>query len=487
MSRFALAFSVVAVAVAPGSSHAAETPLVAAVKRGDAAAVRRLAARRADVNETDATGTTPLHWAVEANHVELARDLVGAGANAGTANRYGATPLYLAAVNGSAPMTKLLLAAGASPNTALPEGETVLMTAARTGVAEVVRVLLEAGARLDAAEQLYGETALHWAAAENHGDVVRLLVARGANVNGRSATQTFARRRSGQSILSLGSWTPLMYAARQNAAEAARALVAAGASLNDVDPDGATALVVAIINGHYDMAALLIDAGADANVVDTEAGMGPLYAVVDMHRLAIGHGRPNPRITSTATALDVARKLLEHKANPNAALKAATFQRHHTMGDTALGRGATPLMRAAKSGDVEMMRVLLAAGADPKAVMANGGNALMLASGLGWRNGSPAAPSYDQGTDAEATQAIDLLLELGVPLSATTTQGDTALHAAVTGRGSAFIVQHLVTKGADLSARNKRGQTPLEAAKASRRDLTELVTMLDDAARAATK
>ena len=106
----------------------------------------------------------------------------------------------------------------------------------------------------------------------------------------------------------------------------------------------------------------------------------------------------------------------------------------------------------------------------------------MLAAGLGWRDGSPAAPSYDQGTEEDAARAIDLLVSLGVPLDAATDQGDTALHVAVTGRGSPVIVRHLLAKGASQAARNKRGLTPLEAAKASRKDLRELVTILTAAA-----
>ena len=439
-------------------------------------------AQRSDINAADATGTTALHGAVQAGNGDTVRKLLAAGANARAANRYGVTPLQLAAVNGDAAIAKQLLASGADPNAVLPEGETVLMTAARTGVAEVLRILIEAGANVHASEKLYGETALHWAAAENHADAVRVLVAAGAPPDGRSAKQEFARRRSGQSMLSLGSWTPLMYAARQNARDAARALVQSGAKLDETDPDGATALVIAIINAHYDVAVQLLDAGADPNVVDNEAGMGALYAAVDMHRLAVGHGRPNPKPSGTLTAVDVVRRLLERKADPNAALKAAIFQRHHTIGDGTLGKGATPLMRAAKSGDVEVMRLLLAAGADPQARLANQATTLMLAAGLGWRDGSPAAPSYDQGTEDDATRAIDLLIELGVPLDAATQQGDTALHVAVTGRGSPAIVRHLLAKGASQAARNKRGLTPLEAAKASRRDLRELVALLTEAA-----
>jgi ankyrin repeat protein len=216
------------------------------------------------------------------------------------------------------------------------------MTAARTGKVDALKVLLEHGADLNARERWFGETALIWAAAENHAGAVRLLIERGADVNSRSALQKIEKRRTGQSILSLGSWTPLMYAARENAIEAGQALVSAHADLNLVDPDGASALVVAIINANYEFAALLIDAGADPNVVDKEAAMGPLYAAIDMHRLAIGHGRPNPRASGTLDAVAIVRRLLDRKADANARLIAPIFQRHHTMGDGALGKGATP-------------------------------------------------------------------------------------------------------------------------------------------------
>jgi uncharacterized protein len=232
------------------------------------------------------------------------------------------------------------------------------------------------------------------------------------------------------------------------------------------DPDGATALVIAIINAHYEFAELLLNAGADPNVVDNEAGMGPLYAAVDMHRLAVGHGRGNPVPVGLMTAVDVARALLEKGADPNAPLKKPILQRQHTFGDGTLGAGATPLLRAAKSGDIEMLRVLLAAGADPKLTLPNGTTALMLAAGLGWRNGSPLAPSYDQGSDEEAVATLDLLLSLGLDLKAANEAGDTALHAAISGRGSEAIVRFLLERGADPLVPNGRQQTPLSIAEA---------------------
>jgi uncharacterized protein len=456
--------SILVLLASAAPTHGADNALLAAVKKADIAAVHRLLQQGAAVNVAEADGSTALHWAVESDDAEMTRLLLRAGADAKCANRYGVTPLQLAAVNGNAAVVRDLLDNGADANAVLPEGETVLMTAARTGSAQVMTLLLDHGARVDARERWYGESALMWAAAQNHGDAVGVLIAHGAPLDSRSTLQKPANRRAGQSVLSLGNWTPLMYAARENALDAGRALIKGGAALNLVDPDGATALEIAIINAHYEFAALLLETGADPNVVDSEAGMGPLYAAVDMHRLAVGHGRPNPRAVGLMTAVDVVKKLLAGGANPNPRLKKAILQRHHTAGDAALGPGATPFLRAAKSGDIEMMRALVAGGADPKLAMPNGANALMYAAGLGWRNGSPAAPSYDQGSDEEAVEAIRFLLGLGFDLRGTNDNGDTALHAAVSGRGSEVIIAFLVAQGADPEAKNKRGQTPLSLA-----------------------
>ena len=437
-----------------------------------------LVKQRAELTRAEADGTTALHWAVRADDVELVRMLLTAGADVSAATREGITPLALAAINGSVGMTETLLKAGAKPNVALPEGETIVMTAARTGQPEVIKLLLKAGADLNARENWFGETALMWAAAENHADAVRVLVEAGADLNARSRLLDVPRRRNGQSILPLGSWTPVMYAARQGAHDSLRALIDAGADLNLVDPDGATALVIAIINANYDEAALLVEKGADPNIGDKDAKMAALYAAVDMHRLAIGHGRPNTKPSGQLDAVDLIRNLLAKGANPNARLSAPLMQRHHTAGDRALGDGSTPFMRAAKSGDVVVMRLLLAAGADPLLKQPNQTTSLMLAAGLGWRDGSPAAPSFDQGSEQEAIEAIKLCLQAGIDINAATNTGETALHAAISGRGAESIVRFLVENGANLNAKNKQGRTPLDVAIASRRERGDIVAFL---------
>jgi uncharacterized protein len=422
-------------------------------------------------------GTTPLHNAVRSQNTAAVRQLLAAHAAADAQNRYGVTPLVLAVEGGNLEIVNSLIAAGADVNHALPEGETVLMTAARTGNVPVIQALLRHGAKVETREGFYGESALIWASASDHADAVRALLDAGADGNGRSARATWQRPNAGLTRLSMGSWTPLMYAAREDALHAGRVLVERGADVNATDPDGATALVLAIINYHYDFAALLLDHKADPNLADT-TGMAALYAAVDMNSLPWMFGRPEIPAPSKITGADLIESLLRHGADPNTTLKAVQFQRAHTDGDPALGAGATPFLRAAKAADVPVMKLLLAHGADPNVRMKNGNTALMLAAGLGYRDGNMAVPTRDRGTPQEAIAAVQLCLDNGADINATGANGDTALHDSVTGRGDPQIIRYLVEHGASLEAKNGKGQTPLDAARSSRRDRTAAAEML---------
>ncbi len=459
--------------------------LVPAVKQGDREAVRALLREGTGVNQAEPDGTTALHWAVQADDLDLITTLIRAGADVHAANRYGLQPLTLAARNGSAAALATLLDAGANPNTATGGGEPALMTAARAGKVDAVRLLLSRGADPHAREAWFGETALMWAAADDHADVVRTLVQSGAAVNAQSTVLDapvleFPQSGGPNSPFPRGGWTALMFAARHGALEAARALADLGSDLDAValpqtdipltaeqrlaaeNGVGTTALVFAIINVHYDLAAMLIEKGANLHVEDV-AGMTALYAATDMNTLQWVQGRPAPVLTDRLDAVDIVRLLLERGADPNVQLKARPLRRHHDAGSTLnFGEGATPLMRAARTNDVAVMRLLLDAGADPLLTLPDGTTALMMAAGLGYGGLRGDGPRIVIPTPEGAVEAVELLLDRGADINASNTAGNTALHGAVT-RGDA-VVRALAARGAVLDVKNKAGFTPLDLA-----------------------
>jgi len=471
---FAAAILAVSVNAGAGDARVAQ-----AARIGDAAAVRALIAQRADVNAAEVDGTTALHWAARAGDAGLVADLLRAGAKAGAANRYGATPLLLAASNGHVLIVDALLKAGARADAAGPEGATPLMLAARSGNLGAVNLLLEAGAAVSAKEQWQGQTALMWAAAENHGAVVKALAARGGDINGRSNVLEpptrdildFRTDKNGQALQTLlttfprGGLTPLLFAARQGAIDGARALIEAGADPNLADPDGITPLVLAVRNGHYDLAALLVEKGANVNGGD-RVNRTPLYMAVDMHSLDWIQNRPAPKSEDAIDSVDLARLLLEKGANPNAQLsanppgwKGDAIAAQNTFGNV-IGAGTTPFLRAAKNGDLEMMRLLLEKGADPTIATRNKTTALMaLVGGLGRKYGADLQVSPTE--EKNALEAAKILLDRGADVNAANEAGQTALHGAAA-IGADGVVRFLVARGARLDAKTRQGRTALD-------------------------
>jgi ankyrin repeat protein len=448
-----------------GVPAAADTaPLLAAVKAGDRVKAIALVAEKIDVTAQEPDGTTALHWAVVQNDIELADRLLAAGANATVANRYGVTPLYLAAVNGSAPMIERLLAAGADANEIGNEGETLLMTVARTGHVDAAELLLRNGAAVDARESWHGQTALMWAAAQGHPAMIRALVQAGADVNAKSDVQEWERQMTAEpreKWLPPGGMTALLFAAREGCTACVPALLEAGADVNTTTPDGISAVVSALINGHYDVAAALLEAGADPNLIDY-SGRGALYAAVDFNTMPSSN-RPAPQVLENRhSALDVIHRLLELGADPNAALeRTAPYRAKLDRGnDTVLGKGTTPLLRAAKAGDLDAVGALLEHGADPLLTTNRGVNALMLAAGLGTQEQDTTGRHK---TEAQAIETIDRLLASGIDINATDARGRTALHGAAL-QGYDDVVQALVDRGADVAAEDNDGFTPLDTA-----------------------
>ncbi|HVZ19646.1 MAG TPA: ankyrin repeat domain-containing protein [Vicinamibacterales bacterium] len=449
------ATAAVAVALAVSLHAGQATSLFDAVRSGDAEAIRSVLDRHPDVNAREADGTTALHWAVRGNDLPTVRALLRAGAKVNATNRYDVTPLALAAANGEPAMIAALLDAGADVNTTTPSGETVLMTASRTGNPDAVKLLLDRGADASAREQDFGENAIMWAAAENHAAVVRLLAGHGADLDAPANVLHFPNVKVDAATMVItalpkGGLTPLMYAARQGSLEAARTLAELGANLNATDPDGMSAIVIAIINAHYGVAKMLAEKGADPNVADA-SGMAAVYAAVDMHTMDPLTNRPSPRGNTSHAAVDLVATLLAHGANANAGLKAPLLPRQHNFGDAALGAGATPLMRAARSGDVEMLNVLLDHGADVNRAMSSRMTALLFASTANRRK-SP----------HDALAAAKICVEHGADVNAQNAAGESALHLAVS--TSDDLVRYLAEHGARLDVKDRQGRTPLDIA-----------------------
>jgi len=325
-----------------------------------------------------------------------------------------------------------------------------------------------------------------WAASENHASVVRLLAESGADVNARSTVLDapvleFPRSGGPNSPLPRGGWTALMFAARQGAIDAAEALASVGADLNatvlpqtdvPLKPEevkaaaegvGTTALVEAIINVHYDLAAMLLEKGANPNVADL-AGEAALYAAVDMNSLQWVQGRPAPILTDRLDGVDLVKLLLKKGANPNARLKSKPLKRHHDAGSTLnFGEGTTPLMRAARTSDAAVVKALLDGGADPFLTLPDRTTVLMLAAGSGYGGVRGDGIRIVVPTPENAVETIALLLDRGVDVDGFNTAGNTALHAAVN-RGDA-VVKYLASRGATLTLKNKGGNTALDLAR----------------------
>src|SRR5918996_1638826 len=145
---------------------------------------------------------------------------------------------------------------------------------------------------------------------------------------------------------------------------------------------------------HFEVAAVLLDAGANPNVPDARGSV--LHALAWMRRPGVSGGNQvPPPPTGSLSSLELARALLAHGANPNVRLawKEIPFDRDDgevkSPPNIAVGRdfislvGATPFYLAAKNGDVEFMRVLVANHADPRVTTVQNVTPLMAAAGLG--------------------------------------------------------------------------------------------------------
>src|SRR5262245_15596749 len=456
--------------------QSASATVAAAARDADIAEVRKLIAAGSDVNAADPDGTSPLLWAAHQGDAELASLLLEAKADPNAANAFGVTPLLEAARLGDTATIKVLLDGGADLAAATRDGETPLMAAARAGSASAVGLLADRGADVNAAESLWDQTALMWAAAEGHLDVVDVLLDKGADPN-RKARASELTTRSTRADYPSGGFTALMWAVRDGNEAVVRRLVEGGADLKLTNADGATPMMLAIVNDRFDLAAKLIELGADANDGSLYYAMEMRDATTDWRardgsRLRVDH--PNK-----LTALDLAKVLLDAGADPD---KPVNTQMHNSSMCCDPKANATPFYRAAVASDVEALRLMLSYNPDfawvPESIKTGprqpgntgGKTALMVAmdggKGVGMAGGpgdirEGIAPPFREVSNRNPVDAVKLLLQAGANPDAKTPDGDTALHLAAFA-GKLDIVRTLVEGGADINVKDSSGKTALQ-------------------------
>ena len=430
-----------------------QNTIIDAVKENDLSSLRILLDSGENVNASDPDGSIALHWAVHNDSLEITQLLLSAGSQVNAKNRYGVAPLSLAANNGSPSMVKTLLERGAFANTVMAEEESVLMTAARAGIEEVVDLLISAGANVNARESWRGQTALMWAAAEGNQKVLELLISEGADVSARSDK----------------GFTPLLFAAREGETSIVRSLIESGASVSEALPSreavvtengmssaaqtGMTPLLLAIGSAHFETAALLLELGADPN--SAPLGWAPIHQITWIRKAGqAGSNNPTPQGSGKLGSLDFTRKLVESGADIN-----AKVTKRPPVGVSDLNmRGGTAFLLAARTADVDLMRLLVDLGADPHETNDDLSTPLMVAAGLG-----TGAPGEDPGTEEEVLEAVKYALSLGEDINAVDVMGNTAMHGAAY-KHLPSVVAYLNEQGAEISIWNQEnevGHTPL--------------------------
>ena len=470
------------------------TALHWAVYRGDKELVGMLVRAGANPKAANRQGSTPLWLASINGDAAILAGLLEAGADANEKLPLGRTPLMIAARTGNVDAIKTLLDNGADVNAKESQrGTTPLMWAADEGHSAAVQLLIERGADIKAksnpaprgrgpalgkANDPRKAVAAQGAALAAGNPVSQILRdgdvgnnagrggrngGRGANAGGggrggadsptcavgddqqddaAAAAVGFTRGR--QVPNDGGGLTPLVYAARANDIESVKVLLAAGADINQTTAYGWSPLLVATQNRYYKLGAYLLERGADPNL-GHKGGWVPLYLATDNRNIENGD---YPVRKGDMDHLEFIKLLLDKGANVNARVKDSTETRTVFTNQWLDENGATAFLRASQSGDVELMKLLLSRGADPKINTVLNVSALHVAAGIGWVEGI----TYEWSPQATLA-AVKMLLDLGLDVNLQADTGRTAMHGAAH-KGRSDVVQVLFDRGGRVDVRD---------------------------------
>jgi ankyrin repeat protein len=486
------------------------TPLHLAAKSGSADVTKALLKAGIDVNvRSTNSGVTPLHLAASSGSAETVKVLIDAKADVNARESEASqTPLIFAAGLNRVEAIKALLAGGADPSITTKVIDVARYNALDRAAAGVQRKVLQGFVAQDS-EKLPSPSQIQ-AAIEAGREVMRSGKIPPPDPNAPADPRgNFNPEEINPPVATKGGMTALLHAARQGYIAAAEALIDGGADINQQNAgDGTTPLLTAIINGQFDMAMTLIKRGADPNIAAKNNGVAPLWAAVNVAwQPRTRFPQPQEMELQKSTYLDVMQALLDNGADPNHRIASHPWYLVYTgcgnrncgLADTS---GSTAFWRAAYGVDVMAMKLLVAYGADPNiptlaprerpqrggGAPQGAGGAIMPAAEQGMaKYTAPAIPyggpgvfalhaaagvEYGEGFAGNAHRhapgawlaAVKYLVEeLGADVNGRDSDGYTPLHHAAA-RGDNETILYLVSKGADVTAVARSGQSTADMA-----------------------